>query len=158
MSTVIQSSYNERIGVAVAGLIANLRDSICRTKQLESATLGFGLAVCQGTADDGITLGGSALTKFQGVSVRDVTLVPDNSDQYVQTNNVAVLQEGDIWVQIGAAVGPADAVYFNPTTGVFYKTSAGGALGPIAGARWLKTAALADGIALLSLSGYNQAA
>lgn len=153
-SAAVQTTYAENQAQAVAGFIANMRECDTERRSCETAAgIGFGLAVGQGAADKGGVLGGD-LKDFQGVSVRDVTLDPQNEDVYAQYDDMTVLKKGPIWVRISEAVTVADAVYFNATTGVFLKTAGAGVEGPVKGARWVKGAASA--IALLHLSGYNQ--
>jgi hypothetical protein len=130
-----QTSYSETIRPAVAGMVANQRtyDAITRTCEVE-AGIGFGLAVAQGTADaeKGCVLGG-ALPIFLGVSMKDVTTDSDPVDEYSEHDNVAILTQGEIWVQVTGTPTPASAVHYNATTGVF---ATSGGTGPILGARW----------------------
>lgn len=151
MATV-QSTYNETIRPAVAGMVANMRswDAITRTCEVE-AGIGFGLAVCQGAdAIKGVALGG-ALPIFLGVTIRDVTNNADDGEKYSQYDNVAILPQGEIWVQVTGTPTPADPVHYNATTGVF---ATSGGTGPILGARW--TSEITNGVARLKIGDRPQ--
>lgn len=110
----VQSTYSLTIGAARAGMIANeeaLTNVI--SKIVDSAgAIGFGKVVVQSSeGDDKIkipTAGGA----FRGITVRDVTLRPDDNDQYAVGENAAVLTKGVIWVLPSVNVAAGDAVYF----------------------------------------------
>ena len=153
---VVQSTYNQTIAPAVAGMVANQRTWDAITRNCETADgIGFGLAVGIGDNDSekNCKLGG-ALADFMGVSLRDVTndtnVVPD---EYAENDNVGILTEGEIWVQVSGAPGPDDPVHYNATTGVF---AASGGSGPVVGARF--TAETTNGLCRLKLGGAPQAA
>lgn len=109
-----------------------------------------GRAVGEGTVsthgDKAVIMNGNTLAKFIGVTIRDITLLPaansDDQDKYPEYSNCAVMTRGEIWLEPGEAVNAYDPVYFNGTTGVFYKQATGGALGPIKGAQWTSTCAV----------------
>lgn len=133
MSTVVQRTYRPQIAPAVAGLVANMLEASIRSKNVETAAgIGFGLAVSQGTADNGCVLGGSA---FIGVTVRDATLglapvnplsdTPNTVDKYGQYTSAAVLSRGDIWVVAGMNVAAGNAASYNTTTGAFSTGTSG---------------------------------
>lgn len=147
LAAVVQSTYGGNISPAVAGMWANMTNWDADTRIAEG-NIGFGLACGQGTADRGAVLGG-ALALFVGVSVKDITLVHDTADRYETNDNMAVGNEGDIWVQTSVAVTPADPVHYSSTTGIF---AISGGEGPIVGARWMESSAA--GLGLLRLSGH----
>ena len=158
---VVQATYNERMPVAVAGLIADMRnwDGISRTCET-AAGIGFGLACGRGDTDPatGAKLAG-ALGDFLGVSHRDITLEASvTPDEYAQYNEMGILTTGTIWAQVTGTPGPDDPVHYNATTGVF---AASGGTGPVLGARWM-TNTVTNTVGSLSLcklhlSGYNPA-
>ena len=151
---VVQSTYTERMPEAVAGMPADMRDWDGVTRTCETAAgIGFGLAVGRGDGDPsaGVKLGG-AIDEFLGVSIRDITLEPQQDDAYAQYQNVGIYTGGTIWVQVTGTPGPDDPVHFNATTGVF---AASGGTGPVLGARWMKTAA--NGLGKLYVPHYGQA-
>lgn len=154
MTNVVQSSYSERQPVAVAGMIANMRnwDGITRSNETD-AGIGFGLAVSRGTdTEKGCKLAG-AIADFLGVSMRDVTLEVTQDDEYADNQNVGILTMGEIWVQVTGTPGPDDPVHFDATTGVF---AASGGTGPVLGARWMTETV--SGLCRLKLGDYPQAA
>lgn len=149
-----QSSYSESIAAPMPGVVhgsdRDIDTGICETA---SPGIGFGVGVSQGTlSDQGVVLGGT-LAGFRGVTVRDITLPADNSDKYLPPNSVAVLTRGPIWTEPGEAVDAGDPVYMSGTTGVFYKATDTGLVGPIKGARW-KTSCGVGGRAVVQLAGY----
>lgn len=150
----LQTAYNERMAPAVAGFVANMRESDRVTRNCETAAgIGFGLAVGRGTDKErGCVLAG-ALPAFLGVSIRDIALTGDTVDEYAENGNVGVLTMGEIWVQVTGNPDPSDPVHYDATTGVF---AASGGSGPILGARWTGETH-SSGIAKLHLSGYGQA-
>lgn len=143
----VQTTYSENIGKAYAGMIADLRLADVVTGICEDATLGFGLPVSRGVADAGVTKGGS---QFSGVTVRDVTLPASQEDLYNEGDEVGVLRHGVIWLTVAEAVNAGDPVYFNTSTGAWYKSaSAGRSL--VADAMWETSAS--SGLAKAHFAG-----
>lgn len=146
----LQSTYNRYHPKAQAGMPATMSGWIADTKNVaEDEEIGFGLVVSKGPdADDDVVLGGSL---YVGVSIRDVTLVHDDADQYEEGDEIGVLIRGDIWVQVEDAVVAQTAVKYNTTTGQL--GSDGGTT--ISGAVW-KTSADAGGFAVCRLGGNGE--
>ena len=143
MTTTVQSSYSRYMPFGVAGAFAEMSaNNNVDTKQAEG-TIGFGIAVSKGEADDGVVAAG---TLDVGVSVRDITIVHDTADQYEEGDNVAVATRGDLWVVAEDAVVAQTAVLYNTSTGAL--GSGGGTA--IGGAYWL-TSADAGGMAKVRL-------
>lgn len=110
---VVQSTYAAGMSTAVAGLIANMEAANTITRQVEdTGGIGFGKAVFQGTADNGITETASAL--FVGITVKDVTVDNDTADTYAQNANAGVLESGPIWVVAGDDVTAGAGVSVAP--------------------------------------------
>jgi hypothetical protein len=152
--SVVQSTYEERIAQAVAGQVANETDWSADTGNCETeAGIGFGVVVGQGAADKGVVLGAATAAGFRGVSLRDVTLPPSQVDKYAKGQNVGILNRGDIWVTVGAAVQAGENATFVATTGVLSSAASSGSQFEIAGARWM-TSAAPGGLAMLRLSGH----
>lgn len=150
---VVQSTYSDNIAAAVDGMIADMTTSDCDTRICETvAGIAFGVAVGQGTADKGATVGGATAAKFVGISVRDITLVNATVDKYARYQNMAVMSRGDIWVTVGGDVVAGGDVTFVASTGVLSSAGADGTHFAIAGARWM-TSALSGGRAVVRLSG-----
>lgn len=129
----IGSSYPTRMTAGYAGMVVSGANHDVISKVVETAAVAFGLAVGRGTADGSVKLGG---TGFEGVTVDDKTRT---ADQYAVGEYAAVIRHGEVWVTAGAAVTPADTVYFAAATGVISNISAGGTA--ITGAKFLATAA-----------------
>lgn len=56
---------------------------------------------------------------FQGIAVLDKTLEPGQDDQYVEGDVASILNRGDIWVQVEAAVTPDTPPTVDMATGQF---------------------------------------
>jgi hypothetical protein len=110
----IQSSYAENISPPTAGTIAAC-DFKTRTGTVETASIAFGVAVSQGSADKSVVKGGAA-ADFLGISVRDVTCGAEQ-DHYAVGQNMGYISEGQVWVVTGGAVSAGDAVHFDATSG-----------------------------------------
>jgi hypothetical protein len=129
-------------------------DNITGLCETASPGIPFGRAVSQGTlSDKGMVLGGT-LAGFRGISIKDQTLVVGNADAYLPPNNMGVCHRGLIWAEPGEAVAANDPVWFHGTTGVLYKATGSGRVGPIKGARW-QTSCGIGGRAIVQLPGYN---
>jgi hypothetical protein len=89
--------------------------------------VGFGLAVCQGyKSDKGVTIGALSGGALVGITKADPALplygvsatgTVRAVDKYYDTDNVAVMVRGDIWVLPATAVNSGDPAYFNSVTG-----------------------------------------
>jgi len=158
-----QTTYSEHIRPPVPGVIAGNLDSakvnsrICETAE---PGIGFGLAVGQGALSDGGAVLGGALAHLVGVSVRDITLRGDvalaDVDHYQAPNNMAVLEEGDIWVAPGAAVVANGDVFYNTVSGVFMAAAGSNIVGPVPGWRY-KTSCGVGGAAILEATAGKKA-
>jgi hypothetical protein len=143
MGNVVQSSYTRYQPEGVAGAAATMHGWDADSRICESAAIGFGLAVSQGSADNGAVLGGAL---FVGVSVRDITLVHTTADRYELYDNMAVMTRGDVWVTVGADVVKGNQAHYNTSTGVI--SDSGGTA--ITASRFM-TSASSGGLAILRL-------
>lgn len=114
MAITVQSTYSTSIASGFAGMVANGEESnrISRTIE-DSAGLGFGKAAFRGSGDHGVTATPAAGT-FMGIAIADagvVMPVGGTADTYPQYANVALLNEGSIYVTVGANVADGDAAY-----------------------------------------------
>ena len=142
----IQPTYQERHGVAYAGMIGSMvtYDAVTRSNETDTG-MPFGVAVTRG-ADKvyGCKLGG-VLADFLGVSIRDITVIPatlgGTVDVYPDNLGVGILTQGEIWVKTKEAVIAGGPVHFDGATGLFGDT---GTEGPIPGAYWRDSAALGE--------------
>ena len=114
---ILQRAYTQRIEKAYAGLIANMATCDVDSCRVEGSTnILFGVAVQQGTAGDQI-MPGAADNKVRGITVRDMTLNPDQDDQYTQGDIAGVLWRGDIWAEAQSQVAAGNNVSAHSTTG-----------------------------------------
>ena len=127
-------TYTNTQATAYAGMIAELQDNRdVASRAIETAAVAFGLAVGRGTADGSAKLAGAG---FEGITVADKSRA---ADSYAVGEIAGVMRKGTVWVTAGAAVTPADIVYFAAATGVVSNISAGGTA--IVGAKFETTAA-----------------
>jgi len=139
--------------VAEVGMMAAMQGSdIIDTKMFEEnasppAGVGFGLAVNQGSHDNGVRLGGSG--GFVGITRKNPTIPASVfTDKFAGGDNVDVVARGDIWVIAEAVVTAGEAVYYNPATGVLGHS--GGT--QIHDARWMTSTTGANGLAVVRLA------
>ena len=158
MATVrAADSYTEGLKKAVNGQIADMATYDADAYVNESATaIQFGRAVQRGVSDNECKPG-IAAGKFVGVSVKDPTRAPDDSDSYAQYSHVIAAYRGDIWVEVeaGQAVAAGADVSADAATGALSSAAAGAGQIAIAGARWLTSvgAADTDRLAIVRLTG-----
>jgi hypothetical protein len=117
----VQSVYTRYQPNLQNGEVASSINYSADTRIVESAGgIGFGLAVSQGTNDQGCIIGGTA---FVGITRSDKTLAraditpPLTIDVYPQYDNAGILITGDIAVIPDNAVTAGEAVYYSTTTG-----------------------------------------
>src|SRR6478609_2851630 len=126
MSITVQSTYSTTFTKGYAGMIADGAQQNVVSRIIEdSAGIAFGKAAFQGTADKGVTA--TVGTKFRGITVADVgviTPVGGAADLYAQYATANLLDEGDIWVTVGANVAVGAAAYVT-SAGVFTSSSSG---------------------------------
>ncbi len=144
----VQTTYNQYLTAAQNGMPATMTGWDADTRIAEDLSspkvgIGFGLAVSQGTlhGDRSAVLGNASGALFVGITMADPTLPNIDTtftDKYQDTDNMAVLVRGDIWVVVENNVAPGDEVYYNTTTGQLGATSGGHTAIP--SARWMTTA------------------
>jgi hypothetical protein len=149
----VQTTYTERMPIAVAGLVTNMEHHKAESRTVETAAgIGFGLACSQGVQDKGAVLGGASAAVFIGISIRDVAKSAGDADKYKQFQSGAFLTEGSIWLTVGGNVAPGNDVTFDQNTGVLSSIAPGAGQFAIAGARWMTTATTGN-LALCRLGG-----
>lgn len=155
MVVAVQTTYRENMDRSRPGIIQG--SDYATETFIAEGRLGFGLAASQGATDRGAAIGGT-LTTFRGITVRDIALVHADADLdvYIDGENGSLLTRGFIDVAPSAAVAANDPVYFNGTTGALLNSSAGGALGPVKGARWHTSAAGTGDTATVYLAGFQR--
>lgn len=112
----VQPNYNATLERGYEGQIADMRLSDVISRVCEPASVGFGLAVIRGTADNEVKLG--AAGEFIGLSIRDVTLPAANEDVYKAGNTIGVMVKGTMFCKALAACSAGDRVYRTPTGGL----------------------------------------
>lgn len=105
----VQPNYNATMDRGYEGQIADTRLSDVVSRLCEPASIGFGLAVIKGTADNEVKLGAGGL--FVGLSVRDIALPAANEDVYKAGNTVGVMVKGTMFCKAIDAVSAGDPVY-----------------------------------------------
>lgn len=127
-----QNTYTNNPAAAYAGMIADTQLSNVASRTIETAAVGFGLAVGRGTADRSAKIAG---TGFEGITVADKAQTTAN---YPIGAIAGVMTTGCVWVNASTAVAPSDPVTFTAATGVI----GAGLVTTIAGAKFLATATI----------------
>jgi hypothetical protein len=119
----LQTTYQQYETVAQVGMPASMTgwDADNRIAEDLGSGIPFGRAVCQGTASDkAATLGQLSGGEFIGITMADDTLPLSTTrpvDTFEDTDNMAVLVRGDIWVAPVGTVAAGAQVYYNSVTG-----------------------------------------
>ena len=106
---VVQSTYNSRHPQYVLGQVANQELANFITALLEDASVGFGVAMFQGTGDKEATATPSA--EFLGVTVRDVIVEGATADTFYEGDSMTLCNHGVIVVQASVAVDKGAQAY-----------------------------------------------
>lgn len=117
-----QTTYLSEQPAAYEGMIANTEPNVLISKIAEEA-IGFGKAVKQGAADNGVGVADNAADTVRGVSCRDMSQDPASVDQYAANDSVLVMTKGVIWVTAADGVAAGAAVFMVPASGKFTDTS-----------------------------------
>jgi hypothetical protein len=123
-------NYNIYTGKGYEGDLADLNPKVTETGIVEAATLGYGLAVTGGTADDQVVVGHDTGYAY-GISLRELNheaanRPSDGTANYVQTEAASILREGYVYVNVTARAAVAGAkLNINDTTGAFTGGTAG---------------------------------
>jgi hypothetical protein len=135
----IQTTYTENIRAGLPGHVADMRQAVIASRTATVA-IGFGVPVFQNAIPNGIDLkiDADTVTTFVGVSIRDRAV--QTGDAYSVGENVAVLQQGPIWVTSSVAVVAGDPVAVT-SAGVWSNVAGTNGL-VIPGARWDTPAAI----------------
>ena len=129
-----QTVYNETMDAARVGMIADTTAKTLLSRDVETAAVGFGVPVVQGTADNGARAADTGDTAILGISVRERSTI---NDEFAVGESMRVMTKGAIWVTVKVEVDAGDSVTvvlataeFSNTggvgiTGATYETSAG---------------------------------
>ena len=152
----VQTSYPDTQPAAVAGLQATQIPATVISRTVETAAIGFGKPVMQGTDDKGCKLfaSGSPIgitlldRSAAGMTVANGQVTARTADVFGVGESARIITKGDVWVVASVDVVAGDAVYVTPA-GAFAKATGGGnVLFP--GARW-DTSASATALAVIRL-------
>lgn len=148
-SVVVASAITSQQARFTAGQIPDQRPRTVRSAFVETgAGIGFGKAVSQGAADDGVLLTATGAETFVGVTCVDQGAYSITGDDVVaQGALIGVLTHGSVVVQVSVAVDAGEAAYAVTATGVFTNVSTGNI--DINGV--FETSAAQDGLAVLRL-------
>jgi hypothetical protein len=113
----VQSTYLSSLAAGTAGMVVNMGDNEFVSRQVESAAIGFGVALKQGAADNGVIAATAAADVFVGISVRDQSARPGLADQVAVADDLLVLKEGVVWVIAGGVCTVGTAAYMVVGTG-----------------------------------------
>lgn len=148
-----QTSYTLNLGIALAGMIADLANSDIISRSVETtAGIDFAVAVSRGTnADRQIVLGGD--DTFLGVTIRSVDIEGTSNGAiiYAKNDTAGVMRKGYVWAPCPTGCVPGDVVNYDDATGILDSGAAGAGETDIAGATW-ETTASAGELAVLRLS------
>jgi hypothetical protein len=136
-----QTTYNETISAARAGMIANEEPSTLISRTVETASgIGFGKVVQQGANDNGCIsdLNTSAMTAdtYLGVTVRERSVRPETPDTFAQYESARIMRKGVIWVMTDSAVDAGTDVTVTLATGGLGSAAVAAGIVAIPGARW----------------------
>jgi hypothetical protein len=141
----VQTAYSTEQATAFVGMLVNTEPNNLISLEVQTAAIGFGKAVKQGTADKQAIAATAAADVFRGVTVRDQSAA-GNADEFPVGTSALVMQRGVIWVRAGGTctvgtaaymiVGTGEAGNFTSTStsnlpivrGTFDSTAASGAL------------------------------
>ena len=127
---ILQSSYPGELNIAYNGQCVEVSTVDIHPYVVEATAIPVGVACQQGTDAENARLGIST-NKFIGVSIRDRTYGPENTDvngylEYPVAQGVSVLIRGLIWVKVESSVTVGVDVTGNYTTGQLSSTATRG--------------------------------
>lgn len=144
----MQTTYNEKMDVAVVGQLVDCTNRRVDSKYAEGA-IDAGDAVQIGTDDTQVL---TATTAVYGVAIQHPTLTMSDdtgSAAYAEFDGVSVLREGRIWVQVDGAVAIDAQAYWDVAAQAFNSTSTDNFI--VNGGRFV-TSTSGAGLAILEIS------
>ena len=112
----VQSTYRTEQAAAFEGMIANTEPNTLISREVESAAIGFGKAVKQGTGDNQVIAATAAADVFRGVTVRDQS-AHGEADEFPVGSSALLMTKGVIWVTAFDTVVAGAPVYMRVTGG-----------------------------------------
>lgn len=119
----VQDTYRDNLRPGVPGQIVDMSPRSLMSRTVETAAgIAFGVAVEQGTADEGCKVfdGGTIL----GVTVRERSLIA-GTDKFSQYDSARIMIGlGTVWVTVAVDVVAGDPVYVRPSNNTWQKSNA----------------------------------
>lgn len=116
----LQTNYDDKLAVAFEGMIVDTEPHIIISREVQTAAIGFGKAVKQGTADRQVQAATAAADVFRGITVRDQStrLNGSTADQVPVGDTIAVMTHGVVWVRAVEPVIAGAAAYMQVSGGL----------------------------------------
>ena len=114
-----QTSYSSSMDKCYHGQIGDIGPSDIVSKCVQTAAIGFGIAVSRGTLDNQITKGGD--NTFFGVTVRSLDregTANTGAITYAVGETAAVMRKGYIWLTLTTNAAVGSDLHYTDTTGV----------------------------------------
>ncbi len=144
----MQTTYNEKMDVAVVGQLVDCTNRRVDSKYAEGA-IDAGQAVQIGTDENQVV---AATTAVYGVAIQHPTLTMSDDTglaAYAEFDGVSVLRSGRIWVQVDGAVAVDAQAYWDVAADAFNSTSTDNF--EVVGGRFV-TSTSGAGLAILEIS------
>ncbi|MCO5085146.1 MAG: DUF2190 domain-containing protein [Mesorhizobium sp.] len=141
----VQTTYNETIDAARAGMIANEEPVVLISRTIiDAAGVGFGKVVQEAATDgskDGqctadIDTADMDAYKFLGITVRERSVRPETPNKFAQYESARIMRRGVIWVEVAGAVKAGEDVTVTLASGVLGTAGVGAGVVAIPNARW----------------------
>lgn len=121
----VRTTYNDRLPVAFAGMIADIEAATIISRTVETAAIGYGLAAKRGSADHKVAAATANSDTFMGITCREQSGDADTANQIKVGETAPLLVTGTIWVTAGATVVEGEAAYMIAADGRFTSSSSG---------------------------------
>lgn len=144
----MQTTYNEKMDVAVVGQLVDCTNRRIDSKYAEAA-IDAGDAVQIGTDQTQVVTSTNAV---YGVAIQHPTLTMSDSTgeaAYAEFDGVSVLRAGRIWVQVDGAVAVNAQAYWDVAAGAFNATASDNFI--VTGGRFV-TSTSGAGLAILEIA------
>ena len=112
-----QTTYLTEQRTALEGMIGNTEPNNLISREVETAAIGFGKTVNQGTADTGVVAATAAADVVRGITVRDQSIDANTPDQFAVGDSALVMTRGLVWVTAFDTVVAGAPVYMRVAGG-----------------------------------------
>ena len=153
----LQTAVQEALDAGLPGQIGTGSPAVIDAEHPAGGAIPFGYAAKWNATDSDVEAGvdgsNTVASNYVGIAVRDRSRrAPASGDAgYVDGDIPSLMTQGDVWVEVEAAVAVGNDVTVKDSTGQLSSAAASATQTPLNG-RWM-TAAAADGIALVRLTG-----